>query len=166
MRKLLIYSLSTALVLLNLCSCKTPTASPYGCDVRKTVDSSLVLHPGDGKYFILNTPIASNDCEANYSFIFEWADASRSSTDNARPPLRDLAHAFEPADEFAYFGHPPEVKTNVGGGWYYVITFSVGNKNSGLSNTRYGVVASIDPALPTTPADSVRITCVIDYTPY
>lgn len=148
-------------------SCNGPKdTTPGNCDNRKGILSQSVIHVGTTReFFSMSTPIAKNDCEAHYSFTFFWANPRRVKTDTIMPPLHNLDQAFRPEDEFAYFGHPLPVRTKdfIGDRWRWDIVFDVGNKNSGFSNTRYGVNTFVESI---NPADSVLVNCDITYTPF
>ena len=69
-------------------------------------------------------------------------------------------------DEFAYFPHPIETRTfETGVGNVWKIDFSIGNKNSKQSNTRYGVETNLDPET-LKAGDSVSVGAQIFYTPF
>lgn len=127
--------------------------------------------------FSLNTPEARNDCHAHYKFYFRWASLyKRLYEKETMPPLKDLHDSFGPADEYAYFPHnPPEWKHDatihdevfLGGqstkGWW-LVDFSVGNKNSKQPSTRYHVGAIIDSDN-SVDEDSTEVWCEITYYP-
>lgn len=161
-----------------LTSCETGSGGQPdedSCGDPKTVCGAQTLHvdpdTGVSGFFTLTTPNARNDCEAQYNFSFRWADPLRRLTDTDMPPLEDLEHAFQPADEFAYFPHPNPVFLNLAPpgcygptdepGWW-VITFRIGNQNSGLPNTRYYVRARLDPTV-ATEFDDTEVMCKIEY---
>ena len=147
-------------------TCGPKDSTPGNCDNRKGVLLQSIIHVKTPKeLFSLSTPIAKNDCEAHYSFTFSWANGDRAKKDTTMPPLGNLNHAFQPEDEFAYFPHPLPVRTNdaLSDNWRWDIVFDIGNRNTGLSNTRYGVTTYVDSI---NPADSILVNCDISYTPF
>jgi hypothetical protein len=159
--KIILLFLTTFLV---SCLGKGPTESKTGCEVRQTVTGGdrLVALNQD---FIFDTPTAKNDCHARYKFLFRWASDERAANDTNRPPLRDLSRVFGPSDEFSYFPHPKEFRFTFLGKYLWVVDFSIGNKNSNFTNTRYGLGVNLDPDT-FKPGDSVAVSAEIEYTPY
>ncbi|MEP7235100.1 MAG: hypothetical protein ABI778_07370 [Ignavibacteriota bacterium] len=134
------------------------------CGLTTSAGLAKVIHGGDAyDLFDLVTPAARNDCEATYTFIFRWADENRSKSDSTQPPLSDLEHSFGPEDQFAYFAHPVPTRSLESKEYYiWSIKFSIGNKNTSLPATRYGVHVNVES---TKPEDSIRIGATIAYYP-
>lgn len=157
--------LFTLASLVSIAGCvAVPVASPGGCDIKEKALKGDRLTATD-QAFLFGTPSAKNDCHAEYILLFRWANDERAEKDSNRPPLRDLRQSFGPEDEFSYFPHPTEVRKVILGKHHWLINFSVGNKNTNLSNTRYGFGTALDPDT-FKPGDSVAISMEITYTPY
>jgi hypothetical protein len=158
--------------------CKTGTESTEDSDCGDS--KSVCMHANinsSGNFFILETPEARNDCEATYFYYFRWADPLRRAAEvsghEEMPPIDDFGHAFQPGGEFAYFPHPnasyeatstiQDCSGNVipGQGWW-VVRFSIGNKNSGNPTTRYYVRSRLNPGTAGS-LDETEIVCKIVY---
>jgi hypothetical protein len=146
-------------------TCKGPSdTTPGNCSNRKSVDFYGTIKAVPREHFSLSTPIAKNDCEAHYNFFFRWSGSSPKALDSTMPPLYNLVQAFRPEDEFAYFPHPnPVRKVDPSGGYDWVIEFDIGNKNTGFTNTRYGIETFVNSP---DSLDDVYIAATITYTPY
>jgi hypothetical protein len=144
-------------------TCKSPSdTTPGKCDNRKTQSFLGNITAVPRQHFSLSTPIAKNDCDAHYVFGFKWA-SPHDPEDPNMPPMYDLAQAFRHEDEFAYFPHSNPVRSHDNSGYKWTIDFTTGNRNSGFTNTRYGIETFLDSQDPTA---QVFIVAAIDYTPY